>query len=73
VQRLLHATTGEMAGRDIQEQLGLKHREHFRQAYLVPALAAGLIERTAPGKPTSRLQRYRLTEKGRAWLATREQ
>jgi len=73
VQRLLHAITGEMAGRDLQERLGLKHREHFRHTYLTPALAAGLIERTVPDKPMSRLQRYRLTEKGRAWLAVREQ
>ena len=62
-----------MTRRDIQSRLGLKHREHFYDAYLTPAIAAGLIERTAPGKPTSRLQRYRLTEKGRAWLAAREQ
>jgi hypothetical protein len=40
MQRLLHATTGEMASRDIQERLGLKHREHFRKVYVVPALAA---------------------------------
>jgi hypothetical protein len=73
VQRLLHGITGEMARRGLQEKLGLKNREHFRATYLVPALAAGLIERTAPDNPTSRLQRYRLTEKGRAWLAARGQ
>jgi len=31
-------------------------------------LAAGLIERTLPGKPNSRLQKYRLTAQGRTWL-----
>lgn len=73
VQRLMQVMTGDIAGRDIQRKLGLKQREHFRASYLAPALAAGLIERTAPDNPTTRHQRYRLTEKGRAWLAAREQ
>ena len=38
-----------------------------------PALAAGLIERTVPENPTSRLQRHRLIEQDRAWLAARDQ
>jgi ATP-dependent DNA helicase RecG len=48
----------------LQLALGLKDRDHFRQAYLTPALDAGLIEMTLPDKPTSRMQRYRLTELG---------
>ena len=41
------------------EKLGLSHRATFRQNYLQPALDAGLIERTHPDKPNSRLQKYR--------------
>jgi ATP-dependent DNA helicase RecG len=46
----------------------LKSAEHFRKAYLAPALKVGLIEMTIPDAPNSRLQRYRLTEKGRKQL-----
>ena len=53
---------------ELQEELSLRDDEHFRTAYLLPAMAAGLLEMTLPDKPTSRLQKYRLTEKGRAWL-----
>lgn len=48
--------------------LSLADREHFRKAYLAPALEAGMIEMTQPDKPNSRSQRYRLTVTGRRWL-----
>ena len=50
---------------EIRQQLKLKHRPTFRVNYLHPALEARLIEYTIPGKPNSRLQKYRLTDKGR--------
>lgn len=44
---------------ECMKRIGLSHRPTFRQNYLQPALDAGLIERTLPGKPNSRLQKYR--------------
>ena len=66
--RLLRAMAGEMTRQQIQESLGLRHEDHFRKAYLLPALQAGLIEMTVPDKPRSRNQRYRLTPEGREFL-----
>lgn len=71
LERLLAVMAGAMTRQEMQTSLGLKHDEHFRKAYLVPALSAGFIEMTIPGKPTSRLQKYRPTAKGQAWLAAR--
>ncbi len=53
---------------ELQGKLGFKDREHFGKSYLLPALKDGFIEMTIPDKPKSRLQKYRLTEKGKAWL-----
>jgi len=60
VERLAAALLGEMTRRELQTALGLRNDEHFRKAYLLPALAAGVIEMTIPDKPNSRLQKYRL-------------
>ncbi len=67
-ERLLMALQGEMHRKDLQQALSIKHAEHFRLHYLLPALTAGLIEMTIPDKPNSRLQKYRLTTKGKMRL-----
>ena len=69
VGELLAALVGEMGREVLQSALGLSDRKSFRERYLKPALADGLIEMTIPDKPNSRLQQYRLTDKGRQWLA----
>lgn len=65
VKRLLATCEGELSRAWLQERLGLADRKHFRNAYLLPALDAGLIEMTIPEKPQSRMQRYRLTAEGK--------
>jgi len=57
-----------LSNADILVAFGLKSRRRLRDTYIDPALADGLVERTIPEKPTSRLQKYRLTEKGRRLL-----
>lgn len=69
VGELMAAIQGEMGRNALQSVLGLSDRKSFRERYLKPALADGLIEMTIPDKPNSRLQKYRLTDKGRRWLA----
>ena len=59
---------GALGNADIRIQLGLRDRTHLRERYIDPALAAGLVEPTIPNTPKSRLQRYKLTAKGVAWL-----
>jgi ATP-dependent DNA helicase RecG len=59
-----------MSRAQLQQTLGLAHRDHFTQAYLAPALAAGWVAMTLPDKPKSRLQKYQLTAQGWALLKT---
>ncbi len=66
VKRLMNVITGDHSRKELQEMLRLKNAEHFRKAYLLPAIDARLVEMTLPDKPKSRLQRYRLTENGLA-------
>ena len=69
VDELLAAIQGDMRREALQSALGLSDRKSFRERYLKPALADGLIEMTIPDKPHSRLQKYRLTDKGRQMMA----
>jgi ATP-dependent DNA helicase RecG len=63
---------GEQSSSNLREALGISHRPNFRENYLHPALAQGLVEYTLPDKPNSRLQQYRLTDQGRVRLAKLE-
>ncbi len=65
---LLAVLKGELDRRALQDALGLKSEEHFRKAYLLPALKSGLIEMTFPDKPRSSKQRYRITPRGKRVL-----
>ncbi|WP_342706651.1 Fic family protein [Actinomyces ruminicola] len=50
--------------------MGLSNETRNVRRHLDPLLAAALVERTIPDKSQSRLQRYRITEAGRAYLST---
>ena len=51
------------------QSMKLNNRENFSLTYLKPALEPGLIEMTQPDSPRSPTQEYRLTDKGKQWLA----
>ncbi len=61
----LLACKGDMGNAEIRESLALSDRKHLREHYIEPSLNSGYIEYTIPGKPNSRLQKYRITAKGR--------
>ena len=67
VAALLKVVEGEMSRQELQTAMTLKNADHFRKAYILPAIAAEVLEMTLPGQPNSRLQRYRLTSKGLQW------
>ncbi len=69
VDRLLKVLTeGPFSSGELRKRLNLKHRPTFRENYLHPALEKGYIEMTIPEKPKSRLQKYRLTKRGKKIL-----
>jgi ATP-dependent DNA helicase RecG len=64
VSRLLRTARKPRTRGELQVAVKLKNRAHFLKSYLVPLLAAGLLEMTIPDKPKSPLQRYRTTKAG---------
>ncbi len=66
VRRLMLVLKGEMKRAEMQEKLGLKHREFFNNNYLQPAIDIGLLELVFPQIPFHPKQAYRLSKKGKA-------
>ena len=64
---------GPVTATDIMKRLGLHHRPTLRENYVTPAIGLGLIAMTIPDKPNSRLQKYRLTERGNVVIKKGEQ
>jgi Fic family protein len=52
---------------ELLKSAGLANAYLNYKRHIQPLVADGLLEMTIPDKPNSRLQKYRLTEKGRAW------
>jgi hypothetical protein len=50
VYKLILILKGEMKRTDIQKALELRHEDHFRKAYLIPALQENYVEMTIPDK-----------------------
>jgi hypothetical protein len=65
VKELVKIPNKEMDRPEMQNKLGLSHRENFRLNYLKPALEQGFVEITLPDKPNSSLQKYRLSILGK--------
>lgn len=53
-----------LSHKELLQAFGLRDRKSFVERRLAPALAAGFVEMTIPGKPNSRMQRYRITSAG---------
>ncbi len=70
IERILRgcALRGELKSIELQKLAGIRHRETFQRNYLDFLLNEQLIERTISDKPKSRLQKYRLSGKGKSLL-----
>ena len=69
---ILHKCQAESKIADLMKITGRTDRTKFRHQVLNPLADVGLIEMTVPDKPQSSKQKYRLTEKGIAYLRKRK-
>jgi ATP-dependent DNA helicase RecG len=53
-----------MSTSELAEKVGISQPKNLRRRYLRLLLDMGLVEYTIPHKPNSRLQKYRITERG---------
>jgi ATP-dependent DNA helicase RecG len=61
-------TEGPLSAADLVAVLELGTKTGAFKRSMKDLLEQGCIAYTIPDKPTSRLQKYRLTDEGRAWL-----
>ena len=61
---------GALSARALADALGMRSKTGALKRTLSEMLSETLIEYTLPDKPNSRLQKYRLTEKGRRVLGS---
>lgn len=69
---LRHARVAPASRAELMAVLGITNQTRAFRRHVEPLLTAGLLERTIPDKPTSRDQRYRLTDLGGSRLAEQE-
>ncbi len=69
---LQHVKVEPASRADLMGALGISNQTRAFRRHIEPLLEAGLLERTLPDKPTSRVQRYRITALGRTALARQE-
>ena len=62
----------ELSATDLRKAMKLRNAPDFRERYLRPLSRDGYIEFTLPNAKKSKLQKYRLTDKGRAALSANE-
>lgn len=67
VQKVVSTLEVDMKLKDLMEAFELSHRENFKNNYLKPAMKEGYIEMTHPESPNHPNQKYRLTQKGKAY------
>jgi predicted transcriptional regulator len=68
---ILFLTSKEISIEKLMTWLNYKNKPAFRNNYMLPLQKTGLISMTKPEKPTDPEQRYKLTDKGRLFLAGR--
>ena len=71
-QLLMACQAESRSGQELLEAAGYAGRTGNFKRSLEKVLDAQLLAMTIPDKPTSSLQKYRLTDKGRAWLASKK-
>ena len=62
---------GQLSKAQIAIAVGKKKVDGQLHSAVRELLTKGFLEHTLPDKPNSRLQKYRLTDKGRMWLEQR--